>query len=126
MPPRRPKLPNILFLGIDSLRADHMSAYGYDRLTTPHMDRFAQSGVLFEQYYSPHIPTTSGYANMLSGMDVFNTQVVALRHQGSMRSEIKTLPEILRSYGYTSTSVGFEGNPSARGFDKYINYKGWG
>ena len=29
MPPRKPKLPNIVFLGIDSLRADHMSCYGY-------------------------------------------------------------------------------------------------
>ena len=40
MAPR--KKPNILIIGIDSLRADHMSCYGYDRLTTPHMDRFAQ------------------------------------------------------------------------------------
>ena len=82
MPPRKPKLPNILFFGIDSLRADHMSCYGYRRLTTPHMDRFAAQGTLFERYYSPHIPTTSGYASMLTGMDVFSTQVVALRHKG--------------------------------------------
>ena len=45
MPPRRK--PNILLLGIDSLRADHMSGYGYPRLTTPHIDRFAQGGTLF-------------------------------------------------------------------------------
>ena len=118
--------PNIILFGIDSLRADHMSAYGYPRLTTPHIDRFAREGTLFERYYSPHIPTTPGYGNMLTGMDVFSTQVVALGHQGPMRSEIKTLPELLREVGYTSTSVGFEGNPSSRGFDKYLNFKGWG
>ena len=39
--------PNIVLLGIDSLRASRMSCYGYDRLTTPHLDRFAQQGVLF-------------------------------------------------------------------------------
>ena len=126
MPTRRRKLPNILLLGIDSLRADHMSCYGYGRLTTPHMDRFAQEGTLFERYYSPHIPTTSGYANMLTGMDVFSTQVVALRHKGPMREEIKTLPEILREAGYTTTCVGFRGNAASRGFDIYIDYdSGW-
>ncbi len=62
MPARRQQKPNIVFFGIDSLRRDHMSCYGYPRLTTPHMDRFATEGVLFEQTFSAHIPTTSGYA----------------------------------------------------------------
>ena len=51
--------PNILLIAIDSLRADHMSCYGYHRLTTPYIDHFARQGVLFENTYSPHIPTTS-------------------------------------------------------------------
>ncbi len=128
MPSRRPmlRMPNILLLGIDSLRADRMSCYGYGRLTTPHMDRFAQGGTLFERYYSPHIPTTSGYANMLTGMDVFSTQMVALAHKGPMRPEIKPLAEILREAGYTTTCVGFRGNAAARGFDTYLDYdSGW-
>ncbi len=120
------KKPNILFIGIDSLRADRLSCYGYQRQTSPHIDRFAQQGVLFERTYSPFIPTTSGYGSMLTGMDVFSTQVVALRHQGPMRAEVKTLAEILRENGYTSTCIGFTGNPASRGFDKYIDFKGWG
>jgi len=126
MPTGRRKLPNMVLIGIDSLLADRMSCYGHKRLTTPHLDRFARGGTLFERYYSPHIPTTSGYANMLTGMDVFSTQVVALRHKGPMRPEIATLPEILRNVGYASTCVGFEGNPASRGFDTYLNYSGWG
>ena len=126
MPARRRKPPNIVLFGIESLRADHLSCYGYGRLTTPHIDRFAQGGTLFERYYSPHIPTTSGYANMLTGMDVFSTQVVALRHQGPLRPEVRTLPEMLRDAGYTSTCIGFNGNPSSRGFDTYLDYAGWG
>ena len=63
---------------------------------------------------------------MLTGMDVFGTQVVALRHKGPLRSEVKTLPEILREVGYETTCVGFSGNPSPRGFDNYLNYSGWG
>ncbi|MHB0858579.1 MAG: sulfatase family protein [Anaerolineae bacterium] len=120
------KHPNIVFFGIDSLRADHMSGYGYPRLTTPFMDRFAQGGTLFERNYSPNIPTTSAYTSMLTGMDSFSSQVVALRHQGPLRPEVRTLPEILRDAGYTSTCVGFTGNPASRGFDKYIDYPAWG
>ncbi len=123
--PRKRK-PNILLLGVDSLRADHMSCYGYPRLTTPHLDRFAQSATLFENTYSAHIPTTSAYSSMLTGMDVFSTQVVALRHQGPLRPEVQTLPEILRGQGYSTTCVGFSGNPASRGFDKYLDYQGWG
>ena len=118
--------PNIVLMGIDSLLATHMSCYEYHHLTTPHIDRFAQGGTLFERTYSPHVPTTSAYASMLTGMDVFGTQVVALRHKGPLRPEIKTLPEILREVGYETTCVGFSGNPSSRGFDNYLTYSGWG
>jgi arylsulfatase A-like enzyme len=118
--------PNIVFLGIDSLRADHMSCYGYPRQTTPHMDRLALGGTLFERNFSPHIPTTSGYASMFTGRDVFGTQVVALRHKGVMRPEARTLAEICKDNGYTTTNVGFRGNPASRGFDTVIDFPGWG
>ncbi len=119
------KKPNIVLMGVDSLLATHMSCYGYKRLTTPHIDKFAEGGTLFERTYSAHIPTTSAYASMLTGMDTFSTQVVALRHQGPLREEVKTLAEILREVGYDTTCVGFS-NPSARGFDNYLEFAGWG
>ena len=121
-----PKHPNILLIAIDSIRADHMSCYGYERLTTPYIDRFAESATLFENTFSPHIPTTPAYASMLTGMDCFGTQVVALRHKGPLRAEVPTAAELLREQGYSATCVGFPGNPSSRGFDNYINYAGWG
>jgi arylsulfatase A-like enzyme len=122
----RQKKPNILLIAIDSLRADHLSGYGYHRLTTPHIDHFATQGVLFENTFSAHIPTTSAYASMLTGMDCFGTQVVALRHQGGLRPEVKTMAEVMRDFGYNTTCVGFTGNPSSRGFDRYLDYAGWG
>src|SRR4028119_657272 len=103
-----------------------MSCYGYPRLTTPHLDRFAREGTLFENLYSAHIPTTSAYGSMLTGMDAFSTQVIALRHKGPLRPEVQTLPEILREAGYDTSCVGFSGNPSSRGFDTYLDYAGWG
>lgn len=119
------KKPNLLLLGIDSLRRDHMSCYGYRRLTTPHIDRFSRDGVLFEQHFSPSIPTTPGYASMLTGMDCFGTDVVALRHGGPLGSHVTTLAEVLERKGYNTTCIGFTGNPSSRGFQTYIDYEGW-
>ncbi|MHB9132393.1 MAG: sulfatase family protein [Armatimonadota bacterium] len=116
--------PNILLFGIDSIRADHMSVYGYHLQTTPHIDRFAEGATVFEHNFSPHIPTTSGYANMLTGMDCFGTQIVALRHKGEMRPGVRALQDILKVEGYTSTCVGFS-SPSARNFDKYIEFENW-
>ena len=117
---------NIIFFGIDSLRSDHLGCYGYSRNTSPHIDKLASEGVCFKNYFSPNIPTTPGYASMLTGFDVINTQVVALRHRGQLREEIKTLPEILKENGYYTSCVGFTGNPSSRGFDEYLDYKAWG
>ena len=127
MPKRatRKKQPNLLLIGIDSLLSTHMSCYGYHRQTTPYMDAFAEGGTLFENTFSPNIPTTPGYGCMLTGMDIFSTQMVALRHQGPLRKQIKTLPEILRKEGYNTTCVGFSMPPS-RGFDTYLDFPSWG
>lgn len=120
------KKPNLIFLGIDSLRADHMSLYGYDRLTTPHMDKLAAGGAVFENMISPSIPTTPGYSSMFTGMDVFGTDVVALRHEGPLGEHLKTLAEVLGENGYNTTCVGFSGNQASRGFQTYIDFTGWG
>lgn len=118
--------PNILLIAVDSLLSTHLSCYGYHRLTSPHIDKFADSATLFENTISAHIPTTSAYASMLTGRDCFGTEVVALRHKGGLTDKIRTLAEILRDEGYASTCVGFPGNPSGRGFDSYLKYEGWG
>jgi arylsulfatase A-like enzyme len=117
---------NLILIGIDSLRADHMSLYGYRHLTTPHMDKFAARGAVFENAFSPSIPTTPGYGSMLTGMDCFGTNVVALRHEGGLGKHLETLPELLGKQGYNTTCVGFSGNAASRGFQKYIDFSGWG
>ncbi len=120
------KKPNIVLFAIDSILADHMSCYGYPRLTTPHMDRFAKEGTLFERTYSAHIPTTPAYSSMLTGRDCFGTEVVALRHQGGLTKKVKTLAEICKRAGYNTTCVGFGWNPASRGFDQYVEFEAWG
>ena len=121
-----PRKPNLILFGIDSLRTDRMSLFGYKRLTTPHIDKFVGRGAAFSHCISPSIPTTPGYASMFTGMDVFGTDVVALRHKGPMGNHVSTLAEVLAKEGYTTVCVGFSGNPAARGFQKYIDFSGWG
>ena len=120
------KKPNLILFGIDSLRADHMSLFGYERLTTPHIDECAAAGTSFSRVTSPSIPTTPGYSSMFTGMDCFGTDVVALRHEGGLGAHVKTLAEILGEQGYNTSCVGFSGNPASRGFKKYLDFSGWG
>jgi len=81
---------------------------------------------VFENCFSPHIPTTPGYTSMFTGMDCFGMDVVALRHQGGLGSYLRTLAEILGGEGYSTTCVGFSGNAASRGFQKYLDFSGWG
>ena len=119
------KKPNIILFGMESLRRDHMSLYGYDRITTPNIDNYAKGGVTFNNLISAHIPTTPGYASMLTGMDCFGDGVVAL-NQKEIPVDTPVLAEILRREGYTSTCVGFEGNAAGVGYDNYLSFPGWG
>ena len=119
------KKPNIILFGMESLRRDHMSHYGYKHATTPNITDYAKGGVTFNNLISAHIPTTPGYASMLTGMDCFGDGVVAL-NQSTIPVDTPVLAEILRKEGYTSTCVGFEGNAAGVGYDKYLGFQGWG
>ena len=118
------RFPNILIFAIDSIRRDHMSCYGYHRLTTPHFDQLAAKGVLFENGFSPYIPTTPAYSSMLTGRDVIGHQMVSLSPKGPLDPRQPTFPEILRKAGYKTTVVGFD-KGFYRGFDNYLNFEGW-
>ena len=52
LPPAAPGSPNVLCIVVDTLRADHVSSYGYSRPTSPNMDRIAAQGTLFENAVS--------------------------------------------------------------------------
>jgi arylsulfatase A-like enzyme len=56
---------NILLITIDALRADHLGCYGYQRATSPHLDRFAQQGQLFLNPYAQGTNTGHSFASML-------------------------------------------------------------
>jgi len=59
---------NVLLISIDTLRADHLSCYGYERQTSPAIDRLAAEGVLCETAYSTTSWTLPAHHSMLSGL----------------------------------------------------------
>ena len=92
--------PNVLLIGIDSLRADHMSLYGY-RGSLPRTWTSSR-GHRVRALLATH-PTTSGYARCSPGGT--SSQVVALRHKGPMRETSPPWPRSSRRRNCT-TSVG--------------------
>lgn len=95
--------PNLLLVTIDTLRADHCSAYGYARPTTPTLARLAAEGVLFEQAYAPIPVTGPSHTSLMTGLYPRATGVVANGHVlGASRP---TLAELLRARGYATAAV---------------------
>jgi arylsulfatase A-like enzyme len=60
---------NLVILSIDTLRADHLGCYGYDRSTSPNLDRFAGRGAVFEQAFTVHVSTAPAHATVLTGLE---------------------------------------------------------
>jgi arylsulfatase A-like enzyme len=63
-----PVFERVVLVTIDTLRRDHVSAYGYFRPTTPFFDRCASQGILFEDAISPVSHTAPSHASMLTGL----------------------------------------------------------
>jgi len=104
--------PDLVLVVIDTLRADHLSTYGYQRNTSPAIDALAAGGVVFEDATSQSSWTLPSMASMLSGRRVFVNAY-------TMPPTIPTLAERLANAGYET--VAFVANPaiSARGgFDR--------
>ena len=58
--------PNVLLIGADALRADHLSCYGYDRSTSPRIDALAAEGALCERLICQSIPTLPSFTTRSS------------------------------------------------------------
>ncbi|HEV3031030.1 MAG TPA: sulfatase-like hydrolase/transferase [Polyangia bacterium] len=95
--PRRPEA-DVLLITIDALRADHVGAYGYTRVTTPHIDRLAAGGVRFARAYSQAPHTSFSVASMLTGK-YFPT--LARLAPGEIHEPIAA---VLRTYGWRTAA----------------------
>ncbi len=99
---RQSQRPNIIFLTVDTLRADHMALYGYVRDTMPAIGAFAKTAVVFDNAAVPRGLTRPSYASMLTGLYPFRHGVHSSRTV--LHGDLLTLPEILKSAGYHSAA----------------------
>lgn len=115
--------PNVIYVMVDTLRADHLSCYGYNRNTSPNIDDFAKDSMRFSKAIAQAPWTTASISSFMSGryistrcQDVFGYDVPP--------TDVVLMPELLRDKGYITAAV--ISNPLAgksacldRGYDKY-------
>ncbi len=98
----RDQRPNVVFISLDTLRADRVSSYGYDKETTPQIDAWARSaGVRFANAVAQAPWTLPSHMSMLTGLD---PQRHGVNHSAPAPATIDLLPEMLRRQGYATAA----------------------
>ena len=95
-----PDSPNVLVVVVDTLRADHLSSYGYDRETSKYFDELSQQGVLFENAYSTSSWTLPAHASILTGLYPFEHGATS----SPLDETHPVLGEKLKELGYTTAA----------------------
>jgi choline-sulfatase len=94
----------IILISIDTLRADHLPAYGYRKVKTPAIDALAADGVVFERAYSHAPQTLPAHVALLSGQLPFESGV--RDNVGfTIRPGERLLPQMLRDRGFTTAGI---------------------
>lgn len=123
-PPPAVGSPNVLLIVLDAVRAQDMSLYGYQRQTTPHLDRLAKSSVVFDNAVSTAPWTLPSHASMFTGR---YPHEMSADWEVPLDDRYPTLAEILRARGYLTG--GFAANQLfglrefglGRGFVHYVS-----
>lgn len=113
---------NVLFILIDTLRADRLSAYGYERQTTPNIDALAARGIRFENVEAQSSWTKASMASLWTGISPEQTGVSRFSH--ALPDEVSLPAEILQEDGFRTAGIwrnGWVANNFGfdRGFDLY-------
>ena len=117
---------NVVIYLEDSLRADHLSLYGYDRHSSPVKDKWAGDGVIFQNAFSQATKTRPSIPSILTSL--YPTATGVWHGHEALDESFLTLPEILRSTGFTTGAFIQNGNagPFAglhQGYDSLLDYR---
>ena len=93
---------NIIIISVDTLRADHLSCYGYPVNTSPSIDKLAEDSVLFERCFALTPLTAPSFSTMLTSLPSYKHG--AKRNGLSIYNRIKTIPYYLKKAGFFSSS----------------------
>lgn len=95
----RSEPPHLIFVSVDTLRADHLGCYGYERETSPAIDAFAREGTLFRRATAQRGSTLPSLASIMTSLHPVSHGVRSNSQRFS--SEELSLAEFLSSHGYT-------------------------
>ncbi|MBI3974182.1 MAG: sulfatase-like hydrolase/transferase [Chloroflexi bacterium] len=96
--------PNVLLITTDTQRTDTLACYGNPHAISPHLDRLAREGVVFDQAHTPSPVCMPARCGLLTGV---HTPVHGCIENGVQRYEhLPLLPDLLRAAGYTNVMVG--------------------
>ncbi len=108
---------NLLLISIDTLRADHLKCYGYNRDTSPHLDQLAKEGVLFENLTAAASWTVPSHMSMFTSLYPSAHGVQTIRDQ--LGKGVPTLAQCLAQSGYlTQAFVAWPALDHQFGFDR--------
>ena len=113
---------NVLLIVVDTLRADHLGAWGYERDTSPNLDALAERSLRFTDTTSPAPWTTPSIASLMTSLQPRTLGIV--RNNTILPRAATTLAEHLRAAGWTTSAVvshSFCGSDwgFAQGFDSF-------
>ncbi len=104
---------NIVLISIDTLRADHVGAYGYQRQTTPNIDRLAAQAILFERAVSQSAWTRPAHASMFTGLYPHEHGILSVHPPRGLEPSARTIAAVLAEAGYQTAAFTGGGNMSA-------------
>ena len=114
---------NVVFLVVDTLRADHLGTYGYERATSPNIDALARYGIVFDRVVAQSSWTKTSMASLWTGTHPINNGI--LRYNHVLPPEAVLPAEIFREAGFRTVGLWRNGwvEPNfgfAQGFDTYV------
>jgi len=120
---------NIVIVVIDSLRPDHLGCYGYDKNTSPNLDRLASQSMVFDAAFAPGIPTMPSFTTLLSGLHPYHHGITAHASEQRVDSKVLLLPQIAKANGMTTIGIdnlavqsSGRGSWFVRGYDYYSGF----
>lgn len=116
--PPRIDNPDVILVTLDTVRADHLGAYGYERETSPNLDALASEATLFERAYAAGPETRTALAPLVTCKHLVES-VRDDRDWPTLLSANETVAERLRAAGYATGAVtSFQWLAKVRGFDQ--------
>lgn len=95
--------PNVVLIVIDTLRTDHLSTYGYERETSPHLTRLALEGLRYERATAQAPWTTPSIGALMTSR--YPSSLGITSEQNALSDELVLLPEALQAAGYQTAGV---------------------